>query len=149
MKLFTRYFRANLTATLIIFLLASTAFYFLLWFVMIRQVDEDLKIEQREIETYISKYNKLPEPISVKDQRISYEPSPTTKSYRAFVTIPSPDKHEDNSHVHQIATVTACVAPRQLESRSRKGEVFLQLNRARALPELTRDGRSNEGAECE
>jgi signal transduction histidine kinase len=96
MKLFTRYFRTNLVATLIIFLLASTAFYFLLWFVMIRQVDEDLKIEQREIETYISKYNKLPEPISVKDQRISYEPSPATSPYRAFVTIPSPNKEEDN-----------------------------------------------------
>jgi signal transduction histidine kinase len=96
MKLFTRYFRANLIATLIIFLLASTAFYFLLWFVMIRQVDEDLKIEQREIETYILKYNKLPEPISVKDQRISYEPSPAATTYRAFITIPSPNKHEDN-----------------------------------------------------
>ena len=35
MKLFTRYFRINLVATLFIFLLASMAFYFLLWYVMI------------------------------------------------------------------------------------------------------------------
>ena len=69
MKLFTRYFRINLLATLLIFLLASIAFYFLLWWVMINQVDEDLKIEQREIETYVSKYHHPPEPITVKDQR--------------------------------------------------------------------------------
>ncbi|HCL82321.1 MAG TPA: two-component sensor histidine kinase, partial [Chitinophagaceae bacterium] len=65
MKLFTRYFRINLLATLLIFLLASIAFYFLLWWVMIRQVDEDLKIEQREIETYVGKYQRPPEPITV------------------------------------------------------------------------------------
>ena len=42
---------------------------------MIDQVDEDLKIEQREIETYVAKYQHPPEPITVKDQRISYEPT--------------------------------------------------------------------------
>ena len=58
MKLFTRYFRINLLATLTIFLLASVAYYFLLWYVMIYQVDEDLKIEQREIENYVNRYQK-------------------------------------------------------------------------------------------
>jgi len=60
MNLFTRYFRINLLATVVIFILASLAFYFLLWFVSIAQVDEDLKIEQREIETYVQKYNHPP-----------------------------------------------------------------------------------------
>ena len=63
MNLFTRYFRINLLATVIIFILASLAFYFLLWYVSIAQMDEDLKIEQREIETYVQKYNHPPEPI--------------------------------------------------------------------------------------
>ena len=94
MKLFTRYFRINLLATLIIFLLASIAFYFLLWYVMIGQVDEDLKIEQREIETYVSKYHRPPEPITVKDQRISYETTDIRKKIRRFNTIQSPDEHE-------------------------------------------------------
>ena len=84
MKLFTRYFRINLLATLFIFLLASIAFYFLLWYVMIAQVDEDLKIEQREIESYVSKYQKPPEPITVKDQRVSYELSEITEKKREF-----------------------------------------------------------------
>jgi hypothetical protein len=48
MNLFTRYFRINLLATVIIFILASLAFYFLLWYGSIAQMDEDLNIEQRE-----------------------------------------------------------------------------------------------------
>ena len=94
MKLFTRYFRINLLATLLIFLLASIAFYFLLWWVMIRQVDEDLKIEQREIETYVSKYQRPPEPITVKDQRISYETTDLREQMHHFHTVRSPDKQE-------------------------------------------------------
>jgi signal transduction histidine kinase len=94
MKLFTRYFRINLLATLFIFLLASIAFYFLLWYVMIAQVDEDLKIEQREIESYVSKYHRAPEPITVKDQRISYEPTATREKLQGFRTVKSRDMHD-------------------------------------------------------
>ncbi len=94
MKLFNRYFRVNLLATLIIFLLASIAFYFLLWWVMINQVDEDLKIEQREIQTYVNKYNRAPETIAVKDQRTSYEPTSVHELTRTFRTIRSNDFHE-------------------------------------------------------
>ena len=92
MKLFTQYLRINLIATLFIFVLASLAFYFLLWYVTIRQVDEDLKIEQREIQSYISKYNRPPEPVNVKDQHVSFEVSGITKAYRKYSTVPSPDK---------------------------------------------------------
>ena len=94
MKLFTRYFRINLLATVIIFVLASLAFYSLLWYVSIRQVDEDLRIEQREIETFISKYGRAPEPVNVKDQTISYETSPVHETIRKFSTIRSPNRRE-------------------------------------------------------
>src|ERR1700682_4188251 len=94
MKLFTRYFRINLLATLLIFLLASIAFYYLLWYVMIGQVDDDLKIEQREIESYVSKYQRAPDPINVKDQRISYETTNLRERTRHFNTIKSPDTKE-------------------------------------------------------
>ena len=94
MKLFTRYIRINLLATMLIFLLASIAFYFLLWYVMIGQVDDDLKIEQREIETYVSKYHRAPEPIIVKDQRTSFESTNIISRTRYFTTLKSPDAHE-------------------------------------------------------
>ena len=91
MNLFTRYFRINLLATVIIFILASLAFYFLLWYVSIAQVDEDLKIEQREIETFVQKYNHPPEPITVKDQNTSFAVSDIRNKYRKFSTIRSPN----------------------------------------------------------
>ncbi|MEO6314100.1 MAG: HAMP domain-containing sensor histidine kinase [Chitinophagaceae bacterium] len=72
MKLFTKYNRINLLATIIVFVLSGIAYFFLLRFILINQVDEDLKIEQHEIENYVSKYRSLPEVIAVKDQQISY-----------------------------------------------------------------------------
>jgi signal transduction histidine kinase len=95
MKLFTRYLRINLFATLVIFVLASMAFYFLLWHVTLGQVDEDLKIEKREIESYINKYHRTPEPMNVKDQNMSFEK--TAENYLAshFKTIRPAGKSED------------------------------------------------------
>src|SRR4051812_15241593 len=102
MNLFTRYFRINLLATVVIFLLASLAFYFLLWYVSIAQMDEDLKIEQREIETYVRKYNHPPDPISVKDQNISFSVSDIRNTFRKFGTIPSPNS-TDKANFRQIS----------------------------------------------
>ena len=69
------------------------------------QVDEDLKIEQREIETYVQKYNHPPEPITVKDQNISYAVSTVRRTIRKFSTIPSPNpagkgKFQTNQFYH-------------------------------------------------
>jgi signal transduction histidine kinase len=72
MKLFTRYNRINLLATVVVFLLSGISFYFLLRYILVDQVDEDLKIEQYEIQTYAGKYHHLPEIITVRDQHISY-----------------------------------------------------------------------------
>jgi signal transduction histidine kinase len=74
MRLFTRYSRASLTANIIIFLLASLAFYFALRFILIKQIDEDLEIEHDEIVDYVQKHNQLPESFSVGDQIISFTP---------------------------------------------------------------------------
>lgn len=74
MKLFTKYSRINVASTVIIFLIACLAFYFTLRYVLINQIDEDLKIEEGEIETFVSKHNALPESISVNDQIIQYRP---------------------------------------------------------------------------
>src|SRR5215510_11626728 len=72
MKLFAKYNRINLLTTIIIFLLSATTFYFAIRYILINQVDNDLRIEEREIETYLSEHGVLPEPIPVKDQKISY-----------------------------------------------------------------------------
>ena len=129
MKLFTRYFRINVVATLFIFLLASIAFYFLLWYVMIAQVDEDLKIEQREIQTFVTKYQRPPEPITVKDQRVSFEPTPLREQTRSFRTIKHIDAHEHDDF-RQIS-FTLPVGDQWLEFRVSKSlEGMRNMNRS-------------------
>jgi len=98
MKLFTRYNRINLFATVTVFLLSGIAFYFLLNYVLIDQVDEDLKIEQHEIETYAAKYGHLPEIIKVKDQHITYTAVNSNGGKKAFSTVrmfDEPEKERD------------------------------------------------------
>ncbi len=63
MKLFTKYSRINVVATIVIFLIASIAFYFTLRIVFINQIDEDLKIEERRLKTFVNEHGQLPESI--------------------------------------------------------------------------------------
>ncbi len=109
MKLFTAYNRINLISTVVIFLLASTAFSFLLRYVLVDQVDENLKIEQREIQTFIDKYHHLPEVIPVKDQEIKYTPVAQSMGKRKFQTVQlfdAPEK-ENNYYREILFTVMA------------------------------------------
>jgi signal transduction histidine kinase len=94
MKLFARYNRTNLAATIIIFLLASIAFSFLIQYVLLHQVDDNLKIEKREIRSYVGKFGKLPESVQVKHESISFQPADDTVKER-LVTIKSEDRNED------------------------------------------------------
>jgi signal transduction histidine kinase len=91
MRIFTKYNRVNILATIIIFLLSSLAFYFAIRYILIGQVDDDLRIEQREIETYVREHNTMPESISVNDQKISYALSDQMIKKRKFSTSTSFD----------------------------------------------------------
>jgi signal transduction histidine kinase len=87
MKLFTKYNRINLVATIIIFLLASVAFYIAIRLILVSQVDDDLRIEQREIQTYINEHGQLPESVPVKDQKITYAVSDKFSEEKKYATI--------------------------------------------------------------
>jgi signal transduction histidine kinase len=104
MKLFTRYNRINLFATVAVFLLSGISFYFLLRFVLIDQVDEDLKIEQHEIETYESKYHQLPEIIQVRDQHTSYAAVNNDGGGRSFRTVKLKDEGERKKELFRRLT---------------------------------------------
>src|SRR4051812_7730127 len=73
MKLFVKYNRINVISTIIIFLLGSIAFGFLLHYIIIKQIDEDLKIEENEIITYVKKYDHLPAIIQSRDQLTTFK----------------------------------------------------------------------------
>ena len=102
MKLFTKYNRINLLATIIIFLFSSVAFYIALRFILLDQVDEDLKIEQREIETYAKEHNTLPESIPVKDQKISYTLSDEVLKKRKFKTVAGFNKDDREKESYRV-----------------------------------------------
>lgn len=61
MKLFTKYNRVNITATILTFVFGSIAFYFVLHYVLIRQLDQGLRVEQQEIVDYVEKNSQLPD----------------------------------------------------------------------------------------
>lgn len=96
MKLFTKFSRIHVLANISIFLAAAAAFYFTLNYVLIQQIDEDLKIEEREITAYVEKYDRLPENISVKDQIISYAPIGEFNFKRRYTYIIISDPEERN-----------------------------------------------------
>ena len=89
MKLFTKYNRINVLSTVIIFLLGCIAFSVLLRYVVIGQIDEDLKIEKNEILTYVTHNNRLPGIIEVHDQ------------YTTYKNIPAPNLPADKIYTHE------------------------------------------------
>ena len=102
MKLFSKYNRINLLFTLIIFIAASISFYFLLRYVLIKEVDESLEIEKEEIEIYASKYDTLHEALPVEDQLISYKVVAQPEKLH-FITLHRYDSAEnENEPIRQI-----------------------------------------------
>ncbi|MFP5042099.1 sensor histidine kinase [Parasediminibacterium sp. JCM 36343] len=72
MKLFSRYNRINIGASILVFLAGCLAFYFVLHYVLLRQLDKTLQSEQSEIVQYIKEHNQLPEIVNTSDQKTAF-----------------------------------------------------------------------------
>jgi signal transduction histidine kinase len=109
MKLFTRYSRISVITTIIIFLIASAAYFFTLRYVLTKQIDDDLRIEEREILSYVQQHDQLPESISVKDQLINYVPvtQPFGERYFSTTKINDAKKKEDEPYRQLVFGVQA------------------------------------------
>jgi signal transduction histidine kinase len=88
MKLFTKYNRINITATILIFLAGSVAFYFVLDYVLIRQLDTTLRSEKQEITEYIQLHQQLPEIQNTKEQWIQISKTNQQESKTITKSIP-------------------------------------------------------------
>ncbi len=86
MKLQAQYNKITIISTFFILLIAAAGYYFLLKYVLTRQLDETLKVEEVEIYDHLKKYDSLPAPTIYKDQRISFEPA-TKKTARVFQSV--------------------------------------------------------------
>ncbi|CAN5513659.1 HAMP domain-containing sensor histidine kinase [soil metagenome] len=73
MKLLARYNRVNVFTAIVVLIVSSICYYFIIRQVLINQLDKDLRVEEEEITDYVQLNNSLPNPMSYKDQQTSYE----------------------------------------------------------------------------
>lgn len=72
MKLLAKYNRVNIPITIATLLITGVGFYFIIHYVLVHQIDKDLRIEQQEIIHYVNEKKSLPEASNYKDQQIQF-----------------------------------------------------------------------------
>lgn len=92
MKLFTRYSRINILASILALMLGSIGYYFIVRSVLIHELDDALKVEEAEILSHVHTLDELPEPSSYRDQQISFAPA-ATPVRRQFINITRWEHH--------------------------------------------------------
>jgi len=75
MKLFVKYSRVSIVASVLALLVGSVVYYFSVRYVLIGELDDSLKVEEDEIHEYVRIQGRLPEPTSYRDQMITYQPA--------------------------------------------------------------------------
>jgi len=101
MKLLAKYNRVNIPIIIVTFLFSSIGFYFIIHFVLVHQLDKDLRIEQQEIIHYINEKGTLPEASNYKDQQIGFRPTTDTNFKTRFFTKRGYDKSEGESELYR------------------------------------------------
>ena len=109
MKLFTRYNRINITFTILVFLIGSVAFYFVLQYVLIRQLDDTIRAEQQEVVNFAKTHNQLPEIQNTKHQWITIvatkQAMPKSNIYSTLVYNKAEDENEWVRHLTFTLTI--------------------------------------------
>ncbi|HXD77071.1 MAG TPA: HAMP domain-containing sensor histidine kinase [Puia sp.] len=95
MKLFSKYSRVNIVASILALLIGSFGYYFAVRFVLIHQLDDTIKIEEAEILDNVHNHNRLPAPANYRDQLIEFTPASAPVSRRFFNTSRPGRLHED------------------------------------------------------
>ncbi len=101
MKLIAKYNRVNIPITIAVLLISSIAYYFILHYVLLRQVDKDLRIEQQEIIHHIQENGSLPETSNYKDQQIVFQKTSLTHFKEKFSTQSVYNKKEDEEEPYR------------------------------------------------
>lgn len=98
MKLWSKYYRVNVVATIIVVLFSSIGYYFIIHYILLDQLDSSLKVEEQEVIDHVRKTGTLPPPSSYKDQEVYFKPSTRNDRARKFQTLSIFDK-EDREYV--------------------------------------------------
>jgi len=73
MRLFTKYNRVNIVASIGALLLGSVSYYFAVRYVLVAELDDHLRLEESEVLDFVHRRNALPEPATYRDQRVHFE----------------------------------------------------------------------------
>lgn len=96
MKLLARYNRVNVFTAIVVLIVSSICYYFIIRQVLINQLDKDLRVEEEEITDYVRLNNALPSPMSYKDQQTSYEELFQSPIFRTTQNLELYDSLENN-----------------------------------------------------
>jgi signal transduction histidine kinase len=100
MKLLARYNRVNVMATIVVLLLSGLCYYFAIRYVLLNQLDDDLKVEEQEIIDYVKTNGNLPNASSYKDQQVSFlqnEGQPVKRLFRSSTEFNKDEKEDITS----------------------------------------------------
>lgn len=104
MKLLSKYHRTNILATVIVVLLSSVLYYFVIHYVLLTQLDSALKVEEQEVNDFVKKNGHLPAPSLYHDQEVYYQASNDQRESRKFRTIDLFDtRHNEHVPIRQLS----------------------------------------------
>lgn len=109
MKLFTKYSRVNIMASILALLLGSIGYYFTVRLVLIHQLDSTLKIEEAEILDFVKNKDRLPEPANYRDQKIVFLPAAEPVK-RVFLHTEKPGGHRHEMEPYRELLFSVSVA---------------------------------------
>jgi signal transduction histidine kinase len=75
MRLFTKYSRVNILASILALVLGSAGYFLAVRLVLLHQLDNTLRIEEAEILDNVQHHDRLPPPANYRDQQIVYTPA--------------------------------------------------------------------------
>jgi len=95
MRLLARYNRVNIITTIVVLILSGLSYYFAIRYILIGQLDDDLKVEEQEVIDYVNKNKTLPNPSSYKDQQVAYQDAVGAPVARKFSSSKAFSKEEN------------------------------------------------------
>ena len=101
MKLQTKYNRATISAAVFVLLLGSISYYFILRYVLIKEVDDALKVEEQEILYHVRTYHTLPEETNFSDQLIHFYAAASPHA-RRFQSVEAKEKDGETTVNRQL-----------------------------------------------
>ena len=103
MKLLTRYNRANIITAVVVLLVTSLTYYFIIRSILIQQIDKDLKVEEQEIHEFIRQNNALPNASAYKGQEIRFERANSSEVKRQIITTSTYTGKDEDEPVRMLS----------------------------------------------